>query len=44
MFTCSTLQDRGLDVGFSTDLKGRLTDHIRGVSSAAKHRGTWKLI
>jgi len=40
----STLQDPGFNVGFSTDLKGTLADHIRGVSSAAKHRGPLKLI
>jgi len=44
VYVLLSLQDRALYIGFSTDLKGRLADHICGVSSPTKHRGPWKLI
>ena len=31
-------------IGFSTDLKRRLSEHERGASFATKSRGPWKLI
>ena len=36
--------DAGFYIGFSTDLKRRLSEHKRGASFATKSRGPWKLI
>ena len=36
--------DLGFYIGFSTDLKRRLSEHTRGASFATKSRGPWKLI
>jgi len=36
--------DFGFYIGFSTDLKKRLSEHRRGASFATKSRGPWKLI
>lgn len=36
--------DRGFYIGFSTDLRRRLSEHKRGASFATKHRGPWTLI
>jgi putative endonuclease len=36
--------DSGFYIGFSTDLKRRLSEHTRGASFATKSRGPWKLI
>jgi len=36
--------DSGFYIGFSTDLKRRLSEHKRGASFATKSRGPWKLI
>ena len=36
--------DNGFYIGFSTDLKRRLSEHKRGASFATKSRGPWKLI
>ena len=36
--------DAGFYIGFSTDLKRRLSEHTRGASFATKSRGPWKLI
>jgi putative endonuclease len=36
--------DSGFYIGFSTDLKKRLSKHRRGASFATKSRGPWKLI
>ena len=47
MFYVYVLQsesDFGFYIGFSTDLKRRLSEHARGASFAAKSRGPWKLI
>jgi putative endonuclease len=35
---------QGFYIGFSTDLKRRLSEHKRGASFATKSRGPWKLI
>jgi putative endonuclease len=34
----------GFYIGYSTDLKRRLSEHTRGASSATKSRDPWKLI
>jgi putative endonuclease len=36
--------DNGFYIGYSTDLKRRLSEHTRGASFATKSRGPWKLI
>jgi putative endonuclease len=36
--------DSGLYIGFSTDLRRRLTEHKKGASQATSHRGPWNLI
>jgi putative endonuclease len=36
--------DNGFYIGYSTDLKRRLSEHARGTSLATKSRGPWKLI
>ena len=36
--------DSGFYIGFSTDLKRRLSEHKRRASFATKSRGPWKLI
>jgi putative endonuclease len=36
--------DSGFYIGFSTDLKRRLSEHKRGASFATKSRNPWKLI
>jgi putative endonuclease len=36
--------DSGFYIGFSTDLKRRLSEHKRGASFATKSRGPWKLV
>jgi putative endonuclease len=36
--------DSGFYIGFSADLKRRLSEHKRGASFATKSRGPWKLI
>ena len=36
--------DSGFYIGYSTDLKRRLSEHTRGASLATKSRGPWKLI
>jgi putative endonuclease len=36
--------DSGFYIGYSTDLKRRLSEHTRGASFATKSRGPWKLI
>ena len=36
--------DSGFYIGFSTDLKRRLSEHTLGASFATKSRGPWKLI
>ena len=36
--------DNGFYIGYSTDLKRRLSEHTKGASFATKSRGPWKLI
>jgi putative endonuclease len=38
------LEDRGLYIGFSTDLRRRMAEHKHRASFATKYRGPWKLI
>ena len=44
MYVLRSESDSGSYIGFSTDLKRRLSQHTRGASFATKSRGPWKLI
>ena len=44
VYLLHSARDNGFYIGFSTDLKRRLSEHRRGVSFATKSRGPWKLI
>lgn len=36
--------DQGLYIGYSTDLRRRLTEHRAGAARATSHRGPWRLV
>ena len=36
--------DRGLYIGFSSNLRRRFAEHNEGLAPASAHRGPWKLI
>jgi putative endonuclease len=44
VYVLHSLSDRGLYIGYSTDLRKRLNQHKQGGSFATKTRGPWKLI
>src|SRR5438093_8496418 len=44
VYLLHSVRDDGFYIGFSTDLKRRLSQHTRGASFATKSRGPWKLI
>jgi len=44
VYLLHSAKDNGFYIGFSTDLKRRLSEHTRGASFATKSRGPWKLI
>ena len=44
VYLLHSTKDNGFYIGFSTDLKRRLSEHTRGASLATKSRGPWKLI
>jgi putative endonuclease len=44
VYVLHSVADQGFYIGYSTDLKTRLTQHKEGASVATKHRGPWKLI
>ena len=44
VYVLYSLKDYGLYIGFTTDLKKRLTNHSKGRSVATKHRTPLKLI
>src|SRR3954470_10641098 len=44
VYLLHSTKDDGFYIGFSTDLKRRLSEHKRGASFATKSRGPWKLI
>ena len=44
VYVLHSTKDNGFYIGFSTDLKRRLSEHKRGASFATKSRGPWKLI
>ena len=43
-YLLDSAKDKGFYIGFSTDLKKRLSQHRRGAAFATKSRGPWKLI
>ena len=44
VYLLHSTKDNGFYIGFSTDLKRRLSEHKRGPPFATKSRGPWKLI
>ena len=44
VYILPSLEDRGLYIGFSTNLKKRIAEHEHGSSFATKYRGPWKLM
>ena len=44
VYVLHSTKDNGFYIGFSGDLKRRLSEHKRGASFATKSRGPWKLI
>jgi putative endonuclease len=44
VYLLHSVADRSFYIGYSTDLKRRLSEHKQGASIATKHRGPWKLI
>ena len=44
VYLLHSAKDNGFYIVFSTDLKKRLSEHMRGASFATKSRGPWKLI
>ena len=44
VYLLHSVKDNGFYIGFSTDLKRRLSEHSRGASFATKSRGPWNLI
>ena len=44
VYLLHSAKDNGFYIGFSTDLKRRLSEHTQGASLATKSRGPWKLI
>ena len=44
MYVLHSCTDHGLYIGYSTDLKKRMSEHERGASFATRYRGPWKLI
>jgi putative endonuclease len=44
VYVLHSITDHGLYIGYSTDLKRRLSEHKQGASAATKYRGLRKLI
>src|SRR5438445_1380151 len=44
VYLLHSISDNGFYIGFSTDLRKRVTEHKRSASLATKSRGPWKLI
>jgi putative endonuclease len=44
VYLLHSAKDNGFYIGYSTDLKRRLSEHMRRASFATKSRGPWKLI
>jgi putative endonuclease len=44
VYVLHSVADHGFYIGYSTDLKRRLSVHKHGASASTKYRGPWKLI
>lgn len=44
VYVLHSASDNGLYIGYSTDLRRRLTEHQMGAARATSHRGPWRLI
>ena len=44
MYVLRSMADDGFYIGYSADLKRRLSEHKKGASTATRYRGPWKLI
>src|SRR5947199_9001529 len=44
VYLLHSISNNGVYIGFSTDLRKRISEHKRGGSFATKSRGPWKLI
>lgn len=44
VYVLRSLSDDGLYIGYSANLRRRLTQHDEGAAIATSHRGPWKLI
>jgi putative endonuclease len=44
IYVLHSLEDHGLYIGFSANLKKRIAEHEHGASFGKKYRGPWKLI
>jgi putative endonuclease len=44
VYVLHSVKDNGLYIGYSTDLRRRLTAHRSGDAIATSYRGPWKLI
>jgi putative endonuclease len=44
VYLLHSIADSGFYIGYTTDLKRRLSEHKQGTSAATQHRGPWKLI
>jgi putative endonuclease len=44
VYVLHSIADGGFYIGYTTDLRRRLSEHKQGTSFATRHRGPWKLI
>jgi putative endonuclease len=44
VYVLHSVPDKGLYIGFSTNLRKRLKEHSQGLAFATSHRRPWKLI
>jgi putative endonuclease len=44
VYVLHSLADNGFYIGYTTDLRRRLSEHKHGASFATRYRGPWKLI
>jgi len=44
VYLLHSVADDGFYIGYTTDLRRRLSEHKQGASFATRHRGPWKLV
>jgi len=44
VYVLRSLKDNGFYIGYSANLRRRLSEHVSGESFTTSHRGPWKLI